>query len=119
MLSEYEFEKSRHKWIILGIGVFSQAIFSFAYAGIPITGVIMQKEYNFSIYHLGLVLGCMGLGVALSELLWGLLTDKFGDRRVLIFGLSTMGMVFTFMAFYLVPAMGFKPNYIQLGIALL
>ena len=107
--------KNNHRWFILTIGVLAQAIFSLAYAGIPITGVLMRSDYHLTIYHLGLVLGCMGLGVAISELIWGLLTDKYGDRKVLLFGLSSMGIVFALMAILLVPNKGYMPSYFQLG----
>ena len=51
-------------------------------------GRLAACGYHLSNGQLGLVLGVLGLGVALRELPWGLLTDRWGDRRVLLIGLS-------------------------------
>lgn len=75
---------------MLGIGVLAQATFAMGFAGIPITGILMRDAYHFSLYELGFVLGAMGLGVAASEIIWGILTDKLGDKKVLIFGLMVV-----------------------------
>lgn len=41
----------------------------------------MRDAYHFSLYELGFVLGSMGLEVAASETIWGILTDKLGDKK--------------------------------------
>ncbi|RVB17863.1 MFS transporter, partial [Mesorhizobium sp. M7A.F.Ca.CA.004.05.1.1] len=79
--------KPGHRWKVLGIGVAANAAFSATFSGIPATAVVLRQGYHLGNAELGLALGLLGLGVALSELPWGLLTDRWGDRRVLLIGL--------------------------------
>ncbi|MDF7674645.1 MFS transporter [Acetobacteraceae bacterium ESL0697] len=91
------------RWFILAIGVLAQACFAIAFAGIPVAGVLMREQYHFSTEELGLILGSMGLGVAFSEIVWGMLTDKFGDKVVLLIGLFGMGTVFLILGIFFGP----------------
>lgn len=84
----------------MAIGVAANASFSAAFQGIPTTAVFMRSDYHLGNAELGLVLG---LGVALSELPWGLLTDRWGDRRVLLTGLLATSIDLAFMAIFAVP----------------
>jgi predicted MFS family arabinose efflux permease len=77
-----------HRWKVLAAGVVANAAFSAAAAGIPTTGVWMRTDYRLDNAGLGLVLGSIGLGLAVSELPWGVATDRFGDRPVLLIGLA-------------------------------
>jgi predicted MFS family arabinose efflux permease len=79
----------RHRWKVLAAGVAANAAFSVAFSGIPMTAVLMRTGYQLDNATLGLVLGLMGLGIAVSELPWGLLTDRWGDRPVLLMGLGS------------------------------
>ncbi|WP_322050477.1 MFS transporter [Paraburkholderia bannensis] len=108
----------RYRWFILSIGVLAQVTFATAFAGIPVAGVIMREHYHFSIGELGFVLGCMGLGVALSEIIWGILTDRLGDKIVLLIGLVAMGATFVVIAAGFVPSGGQTPGYLGLGLLL-
>ena len=76
-----------HRWKVLGVGFAANASFSAAFSGIPTTAVFLRSGYHLDNDGLGLVLGMLGLGIAVSELPWGLLTDRWGDRRVLLLGL--------------------------------
>ncbi|MEP6565281.1 MAG: MFS transporter [Mesorhizobium sp.] len=96
--------RSNHRWKVLGIGVAANACFSATFAGIPTTAVFMRAGYQLGNGQLGLVLGLMGLGVMLSELPWGLLTDRWGDRGVLLTGLGATAAWLLFMALLVVPA---------------
>src|SRR5215217_5896289 len=86
--SKAERFRANHRWKVLGIGVAANACFSATFSGIPATAVFLRSGYHLSNGELGLALGLLGLGVALSELPWGLLTDRWGDRRVLLTGLG-------------------------------
>lgn len=108
-----------YRWVILVIGVLAQITFSIGYAGIAVSGVIMCNEYKFSLTEVGLVLGCMGLGVAISEIIWGTLTDKLGDKTVLITGLVLSGITFLIIALICVPHNGEYPSYKFLGALLI
>jgi predicted MFS family arabinose efflux permease len=73
-----------HRWKVLGVGFAANASFAAAFSGIPTTAVFIRSGYQIETTDLGLALGAMGLGIALSELPWGLLTDRLGDRKVLL-----------------------------------
>jgi MFS family permease len=74
-----------------------------AFSGIPMTAVLMRSGYCLDAATLGLVLGLMGLGIALSELPWGLLTDRWGDRPVLLTGLAGTTLALAAMAHWAAP----------------
>jgi len=108
-----------HRWKVLAIGVAANASFSAAFSGIPTTAVWMRAAYHLSNAQLGLILGLMGLGIALSELPWGMLTDHWGDRPVLLCGLSATTAGLLAMALWAAPTAGHVPGVPLLGGGLL
>ncbi|MBB6548708.1 MFS transporter [Nonomuraea rubra] len=108
----------RHRWVVLAVGVGAQAAFAAMFSGIPVTGVSMRAGYHLSTEQLGLVLACLGLGVAASDLVWGLLTDRFGDRRVLLTGLTATGALLAVMAAAVTPSDGAGVALLALCLAL-
>ncbi|MDB5765641.1 MAG: major facilitator superfamily transporter [Collimonas fungivorans] len=109
----------RHRWKVLGVGVAANASFSAAFSGIPTTAVLIRSGYHLDNAELGLVLGLMGLGIALSELPWGLLTDRWGDRPVLLSGLATTAVALALMALFVAPGPGHVPGLPLLAAGLL
>ncbi|WP_211465107.1 MFS transporter [Collimonas silvisoli] len=109
----------RHRWKVLGVGVAANASFSVAFSGIPITAVLIRSGYHLDNAELGLVLGLMGLGIAISELPWGLLTDRWGDRPVLLSGLATTAAALALMALFVSPTAGHVPGLPLLAAGLL
>ncbi|TPM35121.1 MFS transporter [Mesorhizobium sp. B2-3-4] len=108
-----------HRWKVLGIGVAANAGFSATFSGIPATAVVLRQGYHLSNAELGLALGLLGLGVALSELPWGLLTDRWGDRRVLLIGLGATAAWLLAMAMLVVPTASGIPDVTLLAASLL
>ncbi|UHC14712.1 MFS transporter [Methylobacterium currus] len=108
-----------HRWKVLGVGFAANAGFAAALSGIPATAVVMRADYHLATAQIGTILGAMGLGVALSELPWGLLTDRLGDRRVLLAGLGLTGFVLALMAAFVAPIPGRVPPASALGAGLL
>jgi sugar phosphate permease len=111
--------KPSHRWKVLGIGVAANASFSATFSGIPATAVVLRQGYHLSNAELGLALGLLGLGVALSELPWGLLTDRWGDRRVLLIGLGATAAWLFIMAMLVVPTRVGIPDVTLLSASLL
>ena len=90
-----------------------------AFSGIPMTAVLMRSGYRLDNATLGLVLGLMGLGIALSELPWGLLTDRWGDRPVLLLGLGATAAALAAMALWAAPHGDQVPGLGWLAVGLL
>jgi MFS family permease len=111
--------KPGHRWKVLGIGVAANAAFSATFSGIPATAVVLRQGYHLGNAELGLALGLLGLGVALSELPWGLLTDRWGDRRVLLIGLGATAVWLLAMAMLVVPTKAGIPGVTLLSASLL
>lgn len=109
----------RHRWKVLAAGVAANAAFSVAFSGIPMTAVLMRTGYRLDNATLGLVLGLMGLGIAVSELPWGLLTDRWGDRPVLLMGLGSTAAALVAMALWAAPVAGHIPGLGWLAAGLL
>ena len=74
-------DRPSHRWKVLAVGVAANTAFSAVVAGLPTTAVFMRSGYRLDDGQLGLALGLLGLGVALFELPWGLLTDRWGEDR--------------------------------------
>ncbi|TJW47824.1 MAG: MFS transporter [Mesorhizobium sp.] len=111
--------RANHRWKVLGIAVAANACFSATFSGIPTTAVFMRSGYHLGNGELGLVLGFLGLGVALSELPWGLLTDRWGDRRVLLTGLGATAAWLLLMTLLVVPTSAYVPGVMLLAASLL
>ncbi|WP_438392521.1 MFS transporter [Caballeronia sp. DA-9] len=98
-----------HRWKVLGVGVAANVSFSAAIAGIPTTAVWLRADYHLGNAALGLALGAMGLGVALSELPWGVATDRWGDRPILLSGLATTAAALFAMMLFVAPSAASVP----------
>ena len=107
-----------HRWRVLAAGVAANMSFSAAAAGIPTTAVWMRSAYHLDNGALGLVLGALGFGVALSELPWGIAADRFGDRRVLLTGLVATAAMLALMVVTLVPSTHAVPPLIRVVAAM-
>lgn len=108
-----------HRWKVLGVGFAANASFSAAFSGIPTTAVFLRSGYHLGNGGLGLVLGMLGLGIAVSELPWGLLTDRCGDRRVLLLGLLSTAAALAGLALFVVPSATHVPGVTTLASGLL
>ncbi|MEX3894576.1 MFS transporter [Paraburkholderia sp. BR10954] len=110
---------ARHRWKVLGVGFAANASFSAAFSGIPTTAVFLRSDYHLGNHGLGLVLGMLGLGIAVSELPWGLLTDRWGDRRVLLLGLLSTAAALAGLALFVAPGDAQVPGIVALALGLL
>ncbi len=107
-----------HRWKVLGVGVAANVSFSAAAAGIPTTAVWLRADYHLGNAALGLALGAMGLGVALTELPWGVATDRWGDRPILLTGLAATAAALLSMMLFVVPSHAAVPSLLWLVISM-
>ena len=98
-----------HRWKVLAVGVAANATFSAAANGMPTTAIWLRSGYHLSNTELGVALGAMGLGVALTELPWGMATDRWGDRPVLLTGLLGTMLALLALLLWITPADGSVP----------
>lgn len=70
----------------------------------------LRDAYELTTSGVGMALSAVGLGIAVSELPWGMLTDRIGDRRVLLSGLCLTSAVLMWMAAYASPSAGHAPS---------
>ncbi|HEX5391928.1 MAG TPA: MFS transporter [Rhodocyclaceae bacterium] len=108
-----------HRWKVLAVGVVANASFAVAFSGLPITSVFIRAGYHLDNATLGWVIGLMGLGIAISELPWGLLTDRWGDRPVLLTGLISTAAALALMALFAAPTPDTVPPTWLLAVGLL
>ncbi|NLP61403.1 MFS transporter [Paraburkholderia sacchari] len=99
-----------HRWKVLGVGVAANASFAAAFSGLPAAAIWIRSDYRIDTGALGLVLGMLGLGIVLSELPWGALTDRWGDRRVLLTGLGSTAAALLAMTLWCVPVATHVPG---------
>ncbi|AYR25954.1 MFS transporter [Herbaspirillum rubrisubalbicans] len=105
---------SAHRWKVLAAGVAANASFSAVFSGIPVTSLVLRSDYHLSNAQLGLALGLLSLGVALGELPWGLLTDRLGDRKVLLVGLLGTSVALGLLMLLARPGQGADAAYLWL-----
>ncbi|MFC8716627.1 MFS transporter [Kitasatospora sp. NPDC057198] len=109
---------ARFKWGVLGIGIAAQAAFSAAFQGIPTAGSQLQGAYRLTPGQLGLVLAAVTCGAFATDVLWGLLADRIGERRVLITGLGGTTLALAAAAAFLTPGGGAVPSHLALAVVL-
>lgn len=80
-------------WKVLGVGVVVNVSFLVVFLGILMMVVFICLVYYFGNVELGVMLGVLGLGIVISELLWGLLIDCWGDCMVLLMGFGLIVLV--------------------------
>ncbi|MDO6583656.1 MFS transporter [Photobacterium sp. 2_MG-2023] len=102
--------KPSHRWKVLLVGIAANISFSMVVGGIPASAIFMRASYELSTIHLGWVMAMIGLGAALSELPWGVLTDRLGDRAVLVSGLLSTSVILLLMTLFVVPDGDFIPS---------
>jgi sugar phosphate permease len=82
---------SRYRWTILAVGVGAQTAISAVRQGLPSIGPALRSQFGLSLTQLGIVFASVTLGIVLTLIAWGALTDRIGERPVIAVGLSGAG----------------------------
>ncbi|HEX2103353.1 MAG TPA: MFS transporter, partial [Solirubrobacteraceae bacterium] len=76
-----------YRWVVLAAAAGTQVAFSALQTGLPALGPALRAEFGLSLAALGAVLGATTLGTVGTVYVWGLLSDRLGERLVLMCGL--------------------------------
>jgi sugar phosphate permease len=77
---------------VLIAGAGSLAAISAVQQGMPALAPILRSRFDLGLGAVGLLLGAVTLGFALTMLPWGLASDRLGERRVICLGMTGAGL---------------------------
>jgi sugar phosphate permease len=95
----------RARWTVLAVGVGAQGAFAAYNQGLPALGPTLQAQFRVGLTQTGVLLASVSAGVLATLYVWGLLTDRAGERPVLAVGLAGAAGMLAVAAF----ARGFWP----------
>jgi sugar phosphate permease len=81
----------RYRWAVLAAGTAAQTTYSAIWFGVAVMAPALRARDHLSLAETGLLLSSSLVGSLLSLILWGLATDRFGERVVLVIGLVFCG----------------------------
>lgn len=90
---------SRYRWVILAVGALSAGAFAMLRMGMPALAPALRDSYDLSLAQIGVTFSALALGVTVTLIPWGMLTDRVGERPVLTAGLGGVGLVLGLTAF--------------------
>ena len=89
----------RYRWVVLAVGAFGAAAFTGLRMGFPALGPELRDVFGLSLGQIGLALAALSVGVTVTTVPWGMLTDRIGERPVLAGGLLATAVALAAMAF--------------------
>ena len=89
----------RYRWVVLAVGAFGAAAFTALRMGFPALGPELRDVFGLSLGEIGLAIAALSIGVMLTTVPWGMLTDRIGERPVLAGGLFATSLAIFAMAF--------------------
>ncbi len=78
----------RYRWLILTAGTLSATSLSAVQIGISAITPELRTHYGLSLGQIGLLLGATNAGMTLTLLGWGIVSDRIGERRAIVIGLT-------------------------------
>lgn len=84
---------SPYRWVVLAAGTLAQGAVAALFLGLASVTPLLRAEYDLDIAGVGALLGVISAGILLTVLPWGVLTDRVGERPVMVAGLVGMGVV--------------------------
>jgi sugar phosphate permease len=78
----------RYRWVILATGALGAGAFAALRMGLPALGPAIREEYGLTLAQVGLAFAAVAGGVMLTLVPWGVLSDRIGERPVMVAGLT-------------------------------
>jgi sugar phosphate permease len=77
-----------YRWLILAAGTLSATSLSAVQIGISAITPALQAHYELSIGQIGLLLAATNIGMTVTLLAWGIVSDRIGERLAIVIGLT-------------------------------
>ncbi len=81
-----------YRWVVLGAGTLAQGSPAAIFLGLASVTPLLRSTYGLSVSGVGILLGGISAGILLTLLPWGVLTDRVGERPVMVTGLLGAGV---------------------------
>ena len=79
---------SGYRWVVLAVGALGAGAFAALRMGLPALSPALRDAYDLTLGQVGLALSAVAVGVMVTLVPWGVLTDRVGERPVLTGGLA-------------------------------
>jgi sugar phosphate permease len=89
----------RYRWVVLAVGAFGAAAFTGLRMGFPALGPELRDEFGLNLGQIGLAIAALSIGVMVTTVPWGMLTDRIGERPVMTGGLLATSAALAALAF--------------------
>jgi len=78
----------RYRWLILAAGTLAATSLSAVQIGISAIAPDLQEEFALSLGQVGILLAATNAGMTTTLLGWGIVSDRIGERRAIVIGLT-------------------------------
>ena len=89
----------RYRWVVLAVGAFGAAAFTGLRMGFPALGPELRDAFGLNLGQIGLSIAALSIGVMVTTVPWGMLTDRIGERPVMTGGLLATSAALASLAF--------------------
>lgn len=76
-----------YRWVVLGVGALGAGAFAALRMGMPSLGPAIRDTFGLTLGQVGLAFTALAVGVMVTLVAWGALTDRIGERPVMTAGL--------------------------------
>ena len=77
-----------YRWLILAAGTLASTSLSAVQIGISAIAPAIRSDYELSLAQMGVVLAATNIGMTLTLLPWGIVSDRIGERLSIVIGLT-------------------------------
>lgn len=90
---------ARYRWVVLATGALGAGAFAALRMGLPAFAPGMRAAFGLSLAQVGLLMAAVSVGVMITLVPWGILTDRVGERPVMALGLTLSAGALVLAAF--------------------